>query len=311
MTRRRPSAAGACFLSQRHSGKTHQIASLLHPEPSCPTNSLGLLPKAGGSSGTQAGRQQVTGKTDGMKVASMVGGMMLLIGCASPQSDPATHERAPDGPDHTQIAVVPAPGQAVRVGGDTAASVTGEDGDFRAGRVRIDTPLPVGYPPPTPPGAIDLKTYPSVRLAEVSGTEHPDRGMNRTFWPLFNHIKKHDIAMTSPVEVSYRGMETRGQPESWSMAFLYRTPELNEVGEEGVVTVRDAGPMTVVTIGLRGQYTLARAQEGMSQIESWLAENPQWRPAGEWRSLYYNGPMLFSWNKWAEVQLPVEPAEVQ
>lgn len=248
---------------------------------------------------------------NGVCVATLViGGLALLGGCASQPPKQADAEEAMDSRGDRHLSIAPPPGQSARVGGDTAATVTGQDGDFRAGRVRIDTPLPFGYPPPTPPGAIDLKTYPRVRLAEVSGTEHPDRGMNRTFWPLFNHIKKHDIAMTSPVEVSYQGMEPEGQPESWSMAFLYRTPELNEVGQEGSVTVRDADPMTVVAVGLRGQYTLARAQDGMSQIESWLADNPQWKPAGEWRSLYYNGPMLFSWNKWAEVQMPVEPVDV-
>lgn len=247
---------------------------------------------------------------NGVFVAIVVmGGMALLGGCASPTSTQAGGEESMDPMVDKHVSIAPASGQSVRVAGDFEATITGEDGDFRAGRARVDTPLPVGYPPPTPPGAIDLKTYPGVRLAEVSATEHPDRGMNRTFWPLFNHIKKHDIAMTAPVEVSYQGMEPEGQPESWSMAFLYRTPELNEVGEEGNVTVRDAEPMTVVAVGLRGQYTLARAQDGMSQIEAWLADNPQWKPAGEWRSLYYNGPMLFSWNKWAEVQLPIEPGE--
>lgn len=245
----------------------------------------------------------------GVGVATLVmGGLLQAGGCAAHTPKKSASAQTTDSDISKPVAGVPESGEGIRVGGDTSTQVTGEDGDFRSGRVRVDTPLPVGYPPPTPPGAIDLKTYPSVRLAEVWGTEHPDRGMNRTFWPLFNHIKKHDIAMTAPVEVSYEGLRPEGQPESWSMAFLYRTPELNKLGEEGVVTVRDADPVTVVAVGLRGQYTLARAQEGMSQIEAWLADNPQWKPAGEWRSLYYNGPMLFSWNKWAEVQLPIAPA---
>lgn len=91
------------------------------------------------------------------------------------------------------------------------------------------------------------------------------------------------------------------------MAFLYRTPELNEPGQEGDVKVRDASPLTVVAVGIKGKYTLAHTRKGMEQIEAWLADNPQWNPAGDWRSLYYNGPMLLSWNKWAEVQIPIEP----
>lgn len=196
------------------------------------------------------------------------------------------------------------------MGGDLTASIEGADGDYRFGRCRVDTPQPVGYPPPTPAGAIDLKTYPGVRLAEVSSSEHPDRGMDRTFWPLFNHIKKHDIAMTAPVEVNYQEMSDQSRtPSSWSMAFLYRSADLNQTGEEGNVTVRDSAPVTVVAIGLKGQYTMSRVQKGMESIEAWLGENPQWKAAGDWRSLYYNGPMLFSWNKWAEVQLPIEPVD--
>ncbi len=201
----------------------------------------------------------------------------------------------------------PPPGDSTRVGGNVEVSVIGSDGDYRAASVRVDTPLPVGYPKPTPPGAIDLKTYPSVRLAEFSGSGDPDRGMNRAFWPLFNHIKKHDIAMTSPVEMNYRGLEsTQGAaPEAWSMAFLYRRADMNETGEDGPVIVRDSEPVTVLSVGLKGDYSMRLVQRGKIQIEEWLAANPSWQQAGEWRALYYNGPTLMFWNKWAEVQLPV------
>jgi len=201
----------------------------------------------------------------------------------------------------------PPTGTSARIGGDLTAMVSGSDADYRAGACRIDTPLPVGYPAPTPPGSIDLKTYPSVRLAEVASTGDPDSGMNKTFWPLFNHIKGHDIAMTSPVEMNYRGMRASDHPtpESWSMAFLYRQPELNRTGVEGRVVVRDADPVTVVAVGMKGSYSMSLVQRGMRQIEDWLAANPQWEAAGDWRALYYNGPALLWWNKWAEVQLPV------
>lgn len=201
----------------------------------------------------------------------------------------------------------PVAGTTVRVGGDLDARITGHDGDFRSGPCRIDTPLPAGYPAPTPPGAIDLKTYPSVRLAEIRGSGNPDSGMNRTFWPLFNHIRKHDIAMTSPVEMNYSGVgaEGRVRSTSWSMAFLYRTPDLNATGIEGSVVVRDAEPVTVLAVGIKGNYSMSLVERGVKQIEDWLAANTSWEAAGDWRSLYYNGPTLMFWNKWAEVQIPV------
>lgn len=212
------------------------------------------------------------------------------------------------------IETSPAVGETRRVGGDLDVTVSitreGAETTYRAGPSSIDTALPKGYPQPTPPGAIDLKSYPSVRRAEVNGTGHPDRGMNDAFWPLFRHIKRHSIAMTSPVEMTYGSLHaaTASQPARWTMAFLYRTPELHELGADGTVTVRDADPVTVVAVGLRGDYSMALVDRGMEAIERWLGEHPEWQPAGEWRSLYYNGPTLLYWNKWAEVQLPVVPA---
>ena len=218
---------------------------------------------------------------------------------ATSENPPMDRPLIPDSP--------PPVGTSARIGGYLTAMVSGSDADYRAGDCRIDTPLPLGYPIPTPPGSIDLKTYPSVRVAEISSDGDPDSGMNRSFWPLFNHIKGHEIAMTSPVEMNYRGMPTsdRPDPESWSMAFLYRHPELNQTGVEGRVVVRDVDPMTVVSVGMKGSYSMSLVQQGMRQIEAWLAANPQWQPAGDWRALYYNGPTLFWWNKWAEVQIPV------
>lgn len=205
----------------------------------------------------------------------------------------------------------PPPGGAVRVGGDLDVAVTGSDGEYRWEACQVDTPLPAGYPRPTPPGAIELKTYPAARLAEVVGSGDPDRGMNRAFWPLFNHIKRHDIAMTSPVEMYYSGMkdEVPARPDAWSMAFLYRTPDLHATGVEGNVTVRDTEPVTVVSVGLKGDYSMALVERGRRTLQEYLAVNQGWEIAGGWRALYYNGPSLFFWNKWAEVQVPVRRAE--
>lgn len=129
--------------------------------------------------------------------------------------------------------------------------------------------------------------------------------MNDAFWPLFKHIKKHDIAMTAPVEMNYTSLADDNSPETWSMAFLYRTPDLNDTGAEGDVLVRDAAPVTVLSLGVRGDYGKSLVNEARKQLQSWLDQHPQWQPTGQWRALYYNGPSLFWWNKWAEVQIPV------
>lgn len=59
--------------------------------------------------------------------------------------------------------------------------------------------------------------------------------MNMGFFPLFNHIKRNDIAMTSPVEMDYRGLfdpatgvQAKQDSMSWTMSFTapVRLPRL-------------------------------------------------------------------------------------
>lgn len=215
-----------------------------------------------------------------------------------------------------------------RVGGDKDAKAEKRGENYYAGACMITTPLPVGYPDPTPPGAIDLKVYPSVRRAGVSGTTMPDYGMYQGFFPLFNHIKKREIAMTSPVEMDYRmlkadGTQTKDHERSsdaykptesdagdkeaaWTMSFLYRTPELGATGEDGRVEIRDAEPLVVVAIGMKGSYMLARVKIGVAKLSAWLESQEEWEAAGPVRALYYNGPEVSRADQWSEVQLPVK-----
>jgi len=197
-----------------------------------------------------------------------------------------------------------------RVGGEARALTEFVDGEFRSGDCRIPTPLPEGYPAPTPPGAIELKRYPLVRRAEIGGTMTPDWGMNFAFFPLCKHIKRRDIAMTSPVELNYSGLDpgARRGPDSWTMSFLYRTTDLAPGGidpKDARILIEDIPPVTVVAIGMRGDYKLNRVKNGVSELRGWLSQQSEWEEAGEPRALFYNGPEVRSRDKWSEVQLPV------
>lgn len=215
----------------------------------------------------------------------------------------------------TPAIVEPSDGQAVRIGGDLAAKVEFRDGNFYSGPCSITTPLPAGYPAPTPPGAIEIKRYPAVRRAEVSGTMTPDLGMNMAFFPLFNHIKDRKIAMTSPVEMEYSGVDAPktptdppARPEGWKMSFLYRTPELGPTGQDETrkqVRVIDAPAVTVVSIGIRGSQSWSRVRRESLVLEEWLAGQTEWEAAGDLRGLYYNGPDVRLQDLWGEVQVPV------
>lgn len=231
-------------------------------------------------------------------------------------------------------ASVPAPGTVRRVGGDREATVEvivrtdpkDKEGakfeEYRFGRSRVDTPLPAGYPRPTPPGALEIKTYPSVRRAEVSGSIRADMGMNAAFWPLFRHIQRRDIAMTAPVEMDYRGMQGGAKPQSekpgrdvgesaeltsdaWTMSFLYRTPELGPTGEDGNVKIVDTSPVTVLAVGFTGPYVTSQVERQLKVLDAWLEGQQTWEKAGEPRGLYYNGPDVSTKDRWGEVQVPV------
>lgn len=205
----------------------------------------------------------------------------------------------------TATAAAPA---VVRVGGDMNVRFENKGDVYRSGTASIDTPLPEGYPPPTPPGAIEIKHYPVVRRAQVSSNAgNPDEGRDDAFWPLFKHIQSRDIEMTAPVEMDYPGMKGKdgSEPDGWTMAFLYRRVDQGPTGQDKRVEVVDAPPVTVVALGYQGSYDIAYVRENLKKLTLWLEQSPVWEQAGEPRSLFYNGPRLF-WNrKWAEVQIPV------
>lgn len=205
---------------------------------------------------------------------------------------------SPDGVEWTVL----------RVGGDMERAVERRGDAYSSGDTRFDTPMPEGYPPPTPPGAIELKRYPLVRRAEVSGDMAPAIGMNIAFYPLFRHIQRRDIAMTSPVEMDYRAWrgEAGGPSEGWTMSFLYRRPGMGAAGAaETGVTVRDVEPVTVLSIGMVGSPGVAQIEAALKSLREWLASQQGWCEDGDARACFYNGPMDPWRTRWAEAQIPV------
>ncbi|MCC5874606.1 MAG: heme-binding protein [Candidatus Sumerlaeia bacterium] len=199
--------------------------------------------------------------------------------------------------------------EVLRVGGDmeVVAEFNAQRGEWRSGGSVIDTPLPEGYPAPTPPGAIEIKTYPEVRRAEISGTGSRS---GSGFMPLFRHIQRSDIAMTSPVEMDYAlaGDSNTPTTNEWTMSFLYRTQNLRETGVDEMddrITIRDVEPLTVVSLGGRGTYRNDRIESDLATLMGWLENQSDWELAGAPRALLYNGPTWRPWQKWLEVQLPI------
>lgn len=182
-----------------------------------------------------------------------------------------------------------------------------EGGTWRSDTARIDTPLPEGYPAPTAPGCLELKTYPLVRRAKVEGKIAPDLASNFGFWKLFTHIKSREIAMTSPVEMEYDIDIGAPTPKvaGWAMSFLYRTPELGPTGIAGAVVVEDEAEMSFISIGFQGGYGVAQLTNRINRLKEELNRHPHLELAGKPRALFYNGPEVRSPLRWGEAQLPV------
>jgi hypothetical protein len=221
---------------------------------------------------------------------------------------------APQGSQ--DMGAVRTPDLVTRIGGDREVAIAVKEGMFRCGPSLIEAPLPEGYPEPTPPGAIDIKRYPSVRRAEWRAEGPTSTGMNIGFWPLFNHIQKRDIPMTSPVEMDYQGIwpdpAASVEPKAegaWTMSFLYRIPSEGDLGVDDGIHIVDTPPMTVVSIGIRGPYGLRTAQRGLEELKRWADSQSEWAFDGPVRVFHYNGPSVPNRAKWSEVQVPVRKVE--
>ncbi|MEN0021313.1 MAG: heme-binding protein [Planctomycetota bacterium] len=199
---------------------------------------------------------------------------------------------------------------------------------YRAGRVRTNEVLPEGYPRPTAPEAIEIKTYPSVRRAVVTsdsgGEASAEMGQasRSGFWQLFSHISTNNIAMTAPVEMDYPGMMSlpaleeaqaadsdegaEADEAEWAMAFLYRTADLGPTGTFGSVEVYDSEPMTVLALGVLGDIGRESLEKHIERLADWVAESDEWELAGPPRTFGYNGPMVAGADRWWEVQLPIQ-----
>jgi len=176
-----------------------------------------------------------------------------------------------------------------------------------APKIFNESPVPEGWPALTPINQIRVKEYPAYRAAIILADNPDNATPNGLFRPLFNHIKRKDIAMTAPVEMTYLSDGSQS-----SMAFLYRTTDMGTPGtdkDDSRILVKDMPAQTVVSIGLKGSYSHSNYASAIDKLNTWLKENPGYRAAGEPRYLGYNSPFIPSPMRYGEVQLPIKPAK--
>lgn len=156
--------------------------------------------------------------------------------------------------------------------------------------------LPAGVPGYRALDELEIRSYPAYRMVRTGMRS----GSTGAFWPLFQHIQKNEIAMTTPVQVDY---EADGR--ATSMAFLYGSPELGPTGKDGRVEVVDVPAMTVLTIGSRGYERPHRIAELHARLLACLDANADWEAAGPMRTMAYNSPSVGADRRYFEVQVPI------
>lgn len=161
--------------------------------------------------------------------------------------------------------------------------------------------MPQGFPRYTPVGQIEIKHYPAYRKARASGASE--------FWTLFGHINRNNVKMTAPVEMDYG--DPRGENSTRRlMSFLYERPDQGIVGKQGSIEVIDVPAMTIVSIGCRGDQTLAAVAEARDRLLKYLLENNrEYVAAGPMRVMGHNSPFVPRDRNYFEVQIPVKPAK--
>jgi len=152
--------------------------------------------------------------------------------------------------------------------------------------------MPEGFPKAGPVGTVRVKEYPRYRAARASDGRS-------SFWMLFRHIKKNDVKMTAPVEMTMD--ESMRQK---NMAFLYESPTQGRSGADGAVKVLDLEPVKVLSIGIRGRRTADEMKRARSLLEAALVGSGYER-SGDFRVMGYNSPMVPGARQYWEVQIPV------
>jgi SOUL heme-binding protein len=173
-----------------------------------------------------------------------------------------------------------------------------------------ESPLPEGFPGPTPVGTIQVQTYPVYRSA-VANTPNVDGA----FWTLFSHIQKESIAMTTPVEMQVASEGDvpvkPGMAAMREMAFLYRSTQQGTLGADGKVLVADRPALQAASIGLTGDATELVVKTAVADIRDWLARQTTpggqliYTEAGSPRVMGYNSPFVPYAKRYFEVQIPV------
>ena len=177
-----------------------------------------------------------------------------------------------------------------------AKSKVDEIAEQLAFQPKFESDIPEHFATPTPVGEIEIKKYKSYRMAKT-----PSSGRT-AFFRLFNHIKKNDIEMTSPVQMTYDG--DGDELAETEMAFLYPDSATEGSTEENEVEVIDTEPTTVISMGMRGRPSADEVEKSATILRNASDRFPiRNKLKDEVRLLGYNSPSVPAEDQFYEVQV--------
>jgi len=146
-------------------------------------------------------------------------------------------------------------------------------------------------------GEIEVKNIPALTAVQASGDGTVFDNISEPFKKLFRYVRSHDYAFTVPLEADTADNRMRYYPPR-------AVTSAASAGDEPVEVV-SLPPRKVVSVGLRGSYSQKLYEKGLTSIEEWLEENPEWEEAGPPYKVFWDPIWIPGFLKKSEVHLPV------
>jgi hypothetical protein len=170
----------------------------------------------------------------------------------------------------------------------------------------------------TSAGAIEVRQYPALVVAEVTRTGDRQNAVRAGFGPLARYIFARDrdgasIAMTAPVTQQKIAMtapvtQTRTDGDTWTVRFIMPSAwSLETLPKPGSGDVRllSVPPARKAAIRFSGVATDGLIAEKETELRSWLAARGL-KPAGVPTYAYYNDPWTPGPLRRNEVLIPLD-----
>ncbi|MEM6489705.1 MAG: heme-binding protein [Pseudomonadota bacterium] len=155
-------------------------------------------------------------------------------------------------------------------------------------------------------GAVELRDYPALTLAEVTAAGGRRRAIQRGFRVLAGYLfgrnaRRERIAMTAPV------LQARADGGSWVVRFIM--PEALSRGAlpaptHGEVRLTSRPAMRAAAIRFSGVASEPQLSAQRERLMAWLSAHG-WRAEGTWEYAFYDDPMTPGFMRRNEVLVPV------